>query len=62
MEMSQENCLYSYLKQKFHLKKIGKQEERTGSVWGVGTNKRGKDVGKGCRKVNIYILCTRVCK
>jgi hypothetical protein len=31
--------------------------------WGVGTNERGEEVGKGHGKVNIVqILCTHVCK
>jgi hypothetical protein len=61
--------LYSCLKQTkisfFFFYKIGEQEGRTYSVWdeGVGTRRRGEDMEKGCRKVNMMqILCTHVCK
>jgi hypothetical protein len=65
--MSQGNYLYNYLKQKkchfIFLKKNVKQEERTSSVWGVGTRGIGEDVEKGYRRVNIIqILCTYVYK
>jgi hypothetical protein len=56
MEMSQINTLHSYLKQKkMSLKKNknGEQEGKTGPVWGIGTSGRGKDIRKGCRRVNM---------
>jgi hypothetical protein len=65
-EMSQENSLYSYIKQtkrSFYFS-FAEQEGRTGPVWwGADTSGRGEDVGKGCRRVNmVQILCTHVFK
>jgi hypothetical protein len=60
--------MYSYLKQtkmsSFSFYIIGKQEGRIDPVWGrAGTSRKGEDVGKGCRRVNVVpILCTHVCK
>jgi hypothetical protein len=58
--------MFDYLKQTKMLNffyKSGEQEVREGSVWGVGTNGSGEDVGRGCRRVNmVQIFCTHVCK
>jgi hypothetical protein len=62
MEMSLRKLLSSYLKQTkmsffFFFYKIRELEGRTGSAWGICTSGEGKDVGKGCRRVNIYKYC-----
>jgi hypothetical protein len=67
MEISQGNSLNLTIlnKQKccFVFYKNEKQESRTDLVSGVGTSGSGKDVEKGCRRVNmVQILCTPVCK
>jgi hypothetical protein len=67
MKMSQEKPMYSYLKQTkmsfFFFYKIREQEGRIGPVWGLATNGRGENVGKGYRRVNmVQILCTHICK
>jgi hypothetical protein len=47
----------------FFFYKIREQESGTGPVYRVGTSGKGKDVEKGCRRVNIVqILFTHVCK
>jgi hypothetical protein len=68
MELPQGNSLCSYLKQAkchvFLFYKIREQlEDRTGpACGGVGTSRRGEEVGKECGKVNIMlILCAQVC-
>jgi hypothetical protein len=39
------------------------REGKTGPVWGVGTNGRGKNMRKRYKKVNmVEIFCTHVCK
>jgi hypothetical protein len=62
--MSQENTLYSYLKQtKRSLKKITKRRTRRqiGPVWRIDISGRGEDIRKGCRKVNVVeIVCSHV--
>jgi hypothetical protein len=49
--MPQGNSLYSYLKQTkmsfFFFYIIGKPEGRTGPIWGIGTSRRGRMLGKG---------------
>jgi hypothetical protein len=62
--MSQESQCISYLKQAifFFFYKNGEQEGKTGPVWGL-VSVAGKEVGKGCRRVNmVRIPCTHVCK
>jgi hypothetical protein len=70
MEMLQENCICSYLKQtKMSFFLFVLQNQRTGE-WNrsclglvVGASGRGRRGGKGYRMVNIMqILCTHVCK
>jgi hypothetical protein len=48
MEMSQENSVYSYLKQikMSFSSQSAEQEGKTGPVWRVGTSAGGKNVGK----------------
>jgi hypothetical protein len=64
--MSQGNqCITILKKQKCHFffHKIREQEGRTSLTWGVGTNRRGEDVGIGYRRVTmVQTLCTHVCK
>jgi hypothetical protein len=61
MEMSQENSLYSYLKQtKMSFFKNREQKGKSGPVWVLVP---AGEERKGCKKVNIVkILCTHVCK
>jgi hypothetical protein len=72
MEMSQGNSLCSYLKQAkmssfFSLfYKIEGLVGRTGPAWGGlgegGTSRKGEEVGKVCRSMNVVkILCRHVC-
>jgi hypothetical protein len=43
--------------------KTREQEGETGSIWGVGTSRRGKDIRKASETVNMTeIFCTHVCK
>jgi hypothetical protein len=73
MEMSQGNSLCGYLKQTktpffcCFFYKIREQESETGPACldggRGGTNRRGKEVEKGCGRVNtMQILCKHVCK
>jgi hypothetical protein len=67
MEMLQGKSLCSYLKQAkmsiYFIYKTREQEGGTGPVWGVGTSRRGKKLGKEHGWVNMgQILCTHVCK
>jgi hypothetical protein len=62
MEAPQGNSMCSYLKQAkmpfFLFYKIGEGEGRTVFAW-----RKGEEVGKGCRRVNmVQILCTHVHK
>jgi hypothetical protein len=43
--------------------KNGEKEGKTGPFWEIGTNGRGEDKRKGCKRVNmVEILCTHVCE
>jgi hypothetical protein len=66
MEMTQENSLCNYLKQKISFFSFTKSENsRAEEVLpgGVGIRGRGEKLGNVCSRVNIVqILCTHVCK
>jgi hypothetical protein len=62
MEMSQQNTLYTYLKQKclFSSKTESRKVKQalSGGLVAVGSR---EDIRKGCRRVNVVkILCTHV--
>jgi hypothetical protein len=66
MDMSQENTLYSYLKQTnmlFSFSKTENKKTKQALSGGVDTSGTGEDVGKRCKRVNVVeILCTHVYK
>jgi hypothetical protein len=62
MGTSQLNTLYRSLKQiKITFFKNGKQEGKTGPVWGLGTSGKEEDKRKGCRRMSVLeTLCTHI--